>query len=447
MNATSIGKGIFFATVLVAVASFLISLSSDGAVPGERPAVFVHSPDPERFPVTLTAWLASDRVRAGEAFWIEYELRNGAALAARDTRLEPLSGSDWSVTGWEERSVDRWVAQPPDFAPRVNLVPGEVRRFRARAVIAHGGSIQLQTAYSHTWGGLEQERSHNVAVIGPLRVDSLGRSLGAALQSLITTLLLPLLLAGLAWFLPYAEAKSRGEREAREAQVAEQNAQAHQTWNLLLPYSLQISTKYYMPACSSILALQREYDRRAATGNNRAVLHALLLFMRHMRDCRDETGGIHFKHRLGEQMAGRWFKVINDILNREFPLLVREQALDVISSKESFGQFEERFTDWKTKALFADLETSFSSWCTRATATPVLGFGEYLPLFQVFRAVVQFEVNRPLEFWYQELEDSADVRTMWDKVKNRTHTEIAGWDALLSLSADYVEKIETLHKP
>jgi len=447
MNATRVGKWIFIATMVIASLSFLISWNSDGAGPSQGTPAFVHSPDPEHFPVTLTAWLAGDRIQANEPFWIEYELHNGSSLAARDTQLEPLTNSAWTITEWQEREGNAWTPRGNSFVPRVTLVPGEVRRFRAQAVITGSEAAQtLQTAYSHTWSGTEQERLHNVVVLGPIRVESWTSSFAAALQALITTLMLPMLLSGLAWFLPYAEAKSRAAKAEAEARAAEQNAQASQTWNLLLPYSLEIATKYYMPACSSILAIRREHDRHVATGSYRATFHALLLFMRHMRDCRDQIGGFHFKSRDGEKAARDWWKAINFTLNAEFPLDERDRVLDSVTSTESYSQFVARFQDWKTRDDFAKLETRFNAWCTRtAPVNNIRAFAHYLDLFEMFRAVVQFEVNRPLEYWYRELEVTKEVGDGLVAVKQLNCVEIPDWQGYVDRAGDYLAAIEKEH--
>jgi hypothetical protein len=419
---------------IFAVAALSFFLSAYFSLQRDAPAIapqFSSSTAPDRVPVVARAWLESNQVKAGQRFNINFEFQNNSVDDVHELAIESLdSGSAMRLNDcFVARDDGREVVIPDHtFPPAVTLPKGATGRFRCELTPSRAtGAYSLAAVYAFTAENPDGVRFHNAVVIGPLHVTAplleQFLAVGIPFQTVITALILPICLGLLAWYLPHLEAA----KKERDRQLAEETAQAQQTWNLLLPHSLESAQKYYLPACSAILRMQRFAK---PPGDRRKVFYTLLLLMRNMRACRDEIGGLHFKNRLGESIAASWWNAVNFLLVTTFPLEVSEAALDCFGTRESYSQFIARFENPQTQHVFRQAEDVFNGWYMRPAvgAGEIRPFRDYLPLFLMFREVLRFELNRPLQYWYGKLDDSKALEEALKGIENLGLKEIPGWE-------------------
>ncbi len=416
---------------------------------------FSTSTAPDRIPIVARAWLESNQVEEGKTFEINFEIQNNSADDIREVAIESLdSGSGMETNEWSVLRDDRWIVVPDHRFPRPVVLPkGATGRFRCQVTPKATGAYSLAAVYAFTTENPDGVRFHNAVIVGPLHVTAPGLegflAFGIPFQAVITALILPICLGMLAWYLPHLEAG----RVKRDQQVAEKTAQAQETWNLLLPHSLETGQKYYLPVGSAIMRMRRfagpPMDRRKA-------FYTLLLVMRNMRACRDDFGGLHFKNREGEYIASDWWAAISGLVARAFPLEVSEAVLDRFGTRESYSRFIERFeknpenvfNDPKAPLAFALMEGQFNEWCAGANKE-IEAFDKCLPVFLMFGAVLGFEVTRPLQHWYGQLDESGELEEALGKVQGqKSMVGILDWEdangekGLVSRTKDYVANVK-----
>jgi hypothetical protein len=405
--------------------------------------LFSSSAAPDRIPIVARAWVRSDRLEEGEPFEINFEIQNNSPGDVTDVAIESLdSGAGMKTNEWSVWRSDRWeVVRDPEFQ---RLPKGATGRFRCELTPKATGAYSLAAVYAFTTENPDGVRFHNAVIVGPLHVTAPGLegflAIGIPLQTVVTAVILPTCLVFLAFYLPY-----------RHQQVAEQTAQAQQTWNLLLPNSLETTRKYYLPVGSAIMRMRRfagpPMDRRK-------VFYAFLLVMRDMRACRDDFGGLHLKNRMGEYMATGWWAAISDLVAKAFPLEVSEAVLDRFGTRESYSQFLQRFDDPRTCLVFTKMEDKFKEWCA-GTVEGIDAFDKCLPVFLMFGAVLGFEGNRPLQHWYDgKLDESDGLEQALERVGGLKVMGISGWEdekdkggkvlttGLVSETKDYVANVK-----
>jgi hypothetical protein len=402
---------------------------------------FSSSIAPDRIPVVARAWLRSDRLVEGETFEINFEIQNNSPDDVTDVAIESLDGvSEMKADEWSVWRNDRWEGvRKPEFQ---RLPRGATGRFHCNLTAVSTGSYSLAAVYAFTTEKPDGVRFHNAVMVGPLHVTPPGLerflAYGVPIQTVITALILPLCLVLLAFYLPY-----------RHQQVAQNTAQMQQTWNLLLLQSLEAGQKYYLPVCSAIMRMKRFARSPAVSAaplDWRKAFYALLLVMRNMRACRDDFGGLHFKNREGEDIAQSWWAAISDLLAEAFPLEVSEAALDHFGTRESYSQFLKRFDDPNTCLAFVKMGDKFKEWCA-GTVKGIDAFEKCLPVFLMFAAVLLFEVNRPLRYWYGRLDEYDGLEEALGNVQVAVTAGLqwrdkAGAEGLVSSTKDYVEHVK-----
>jgi len=208
-------------------------------------------------------------------------------------------------------------------------------------------------------------------------------------------LAIPMLLVLIGWGLDQISKR----REERRDQQQEKALRA-ETWKQMLPVSHSYSAKYYLP-----LSLAAEkFVHALRTNKIRVAFFHLLQLQARMRVTRDEIGGFYFRDLRGETLAAEcWRRQSVAILGSEDSPF--QKAMSAIMAKvqtsDSYQDFEDRFSGVaNTGSGFSDVavETAwklFQGWTNNQIAV-----SEAAESLDGFIAVLDFESNRPFEYWY-----------------------------------------------
>jgi hypothetical protein len=185
---------------------------------------------------------------------------------------------------------------------------------------------------------------------------------------------------------------------ARHIQEQERAVRA-ETWKQMLPVSHNYAAKFYLPLS---LAAERFADSLKQS-NARLAFFYLLFCGRKMILTRNEIGGFYFKDLRGESLAAVCWK--NQRLaclgEEDSPLfLAVRDSMDQLEDIDSYEGFEKRFADLSGGAVEFTEDSMQQAW----TLFQVwIGTGNVAPTIQYlegFYAVLDFESNRPYEYWY-----------------------------------------------
>jgi len=226
-------------------------------------------------------------------------------------------------------------------------------------------------------------------------------------------------------------------RAAATRKLEEERAHKIATWDMMLPQAHKLAMRHYVHMQSfvrgAISSLDR-YDRAASTGGSmdpefqdlpvRAFL-CLLLFARRMQYSTDTVGGLYFKNRIGEEVVARCFyayrKLYFDtsvearsryeaIVRRISPKARVSELYDAmnapvkVTAKAGPAAVETAEFARSLRSAFEEFE---ALWIKKNQRRKVL------PVLKGFAAVMQFEMNRPYRYWYNEravLEISQEAR-------------------------------------
>jgi hypothetical protein len=352
------------------------------------------------------AWVAGNRVSVGGpvTFWIAF---------ANDSD-KPISG--FSLVAFEA----------PEFGKFGKCWEGGVpvcenqQRIVLPLTLPAGGSTTLSADLTappqvgifaptlvFQWRAASGAPIRDALTLGPIEVTSLARErmryFATRGRDLLKDIAIPLAL-----FLLGVLVQRETQRHAERGKLAEEKrTQINQIWQNLLPQSLSDAQKYYMPVLSPLLRLD-QYWPHAATdvGARNQCLYAFLLFLRRMKFLVDNIASFQFRNRAGESIAAQAYLLVR--VEVEAPARFRaedfELAMRKMKPQEDFAAFRARFEPTAppdARLLFTRLDTAFHNWIRGTPAPP---FADYLPLLRIISAVVEFEVNRPFEYWYGQRE-------------------------------------------
>lgn len=215
--------------------------------------------------------------------------------------------------------------------------------------------------------------------------------------------------------------KERLENARREAAANLEaiKAQVHQTWNQLLGKHLQDCQNHYLLALFPLRNLA-EGSRSGAT--ERSTFFYLMLSVAAMRKLSIEIGGVHFRNRRAERAFGRlwasWLNAAKRILGEVLlPLGVRR-----IDPLDDFATFSGRLAErdsrvarvpsevgdlifGEDKEVLGELERRFIKWSVEDPK----GFECARTHLEALVAILDFEINRPFQYWYEELPGVEDL--------------------------------------
>jgi F0F1-type ATP synthase membrane subunit b/b' len=204
--------------------------------------------------------------------------------------------------------------------------------------------------------------------------------------------------------------------DQQRQQLERERQQLLQTWNNMLPISHEDATKYYMPLGSAVRSTLESFER-CLTGLDKVppdlpfgsphTKHALYYFLVTMRRCRciaDERGGFYFKDRLGEKLTALCVEKLGALYIHDSDDAAEKtsELLGGISPQEKLGAFVPKLNESLSKVTsnppVKDTQfivyQHFFAWLF----TPE--FRESIPLLKALTAILDFEMNKPYEYWY-----------------------------------------------
>ncbi|HEV3036736.1 MAG TPA: hypothetical protein VHA33_03020 [Candidatus Angelobacter sp.] len=228
----------------------------------------------------------------------------------------------------------------------------------------------------------------------------------------IKTFAIPATLALLGYLL---NRRAKKREEAKADADKEQGIRA-EIWKQMLPTSHELASKYYMPISREIEHTARNLSKYAIAmygdvekvvlakeAADRAFFYALSLEKR-MIHTRQKIGGFIFKDLRGEELAiSGWLEYKRlQVGDPDSPndILFRSSA-SRLKYDETFESFCKRFSAPITSPnpFKPEIEVSwriFRRWLEEKRA--VLASIFYL---RVFGAIIDYELNRPYQYWYQ----------------------------------------------
>ncbi|MGA7220056.1 MAG: hypothetical protein WBX38_17200 [Candidatus Sulfotelmatobacter sp.] len=200
------------------------------------------------------------------------------------------------------------------------------------------------------------------------------------------------------------------EHELQQAATQHSNdvdqAVRSETWKQMLLISHGYAAKCYLPL--SLAASRLAANLRSLTtpdGDERIAFFYVLLCGKEMMNTRQETGGFYFKDLRGETLAAEcWRKQRDQLIGEKeessFSLAIRN-AIELVSCGQTYAAFKRRFESVNAQPVsfhHADIQAAwllFKNWLANAQA--VIDVAGYL---EGFSAVLDYESNRPYEYWY-----------------------------------------------
>jgi len=380
--------------------------------------------------VDVYAGLSQSRVEVGKPvrFWLT--IHNRTALPITNVSLEPagLSGFQISTRCWRPAQGSKSCIPPEAPVRGASTSPASpddllVRSLAPCQTLSIWGEFsasehqEKQTLFvTLRWVSHDQHPSQYAVPLGAIAADAASdkaKERWAFVVAFYKDLGIPLLLVLLA----YLVKKWEEGREHRRQKAESDRQQLLQTWNQMLPVSHKDATKYNMPFNSALggavghfKACLKAQDAgnpapSMADGTVKNAFYYFLLSLRRYRSLYDDRGGFYFKDRTGERITAY-------CLDRMFALYVRQEAglfeitsraISTLQPHEKAGVFMPRLEACLANAATTPIENDlycayegFLAWI------PTDEFRQVVPLLDALNQVLDFEINKPYEFWYPQ---------------------------------------------
>jgi hypothetical protein len=224
------------------------------------------------------------------------------------------------------------------------------------------------------------------------------------ISDLVKILGIPLALAVIGYLLSQLgkqqQEQAEREREARKEELEQTRSLRAETWKQMLPVSHEYAAKYYLPLSSAsdrlALALSRPQPALA--------FFYLLNLMRIMAVTKRAIGGFYFKDIRGERLAAAaWFRSMSTLMGDADTQL--SQALNAcgvaLDPDDNYGAFVQKAgMNPDTPASFRDPQVNHAWLLFSHALTDKSAMETAVRYLNAFSAVIDFESNRPFEFWY-----------------------------------------------
>jgi hypothetical protein len=268
---------------------------------------------------------------------------------------------------------------------------------------------ELQTILAVVgWKTGDSQESELVVPIGQSIVESRRGRIWRGLKDTLKDFGLPLVLLGLGWGFQRWDRK----REQRKQEEDKRRTHLAETWNLMLPISHDLMTKHYMPlagaARGALEYLERyQQDKNAAASlqTARRAFFCSSYFERRLREIFYSIGGFHFKSRVGEELAVACLHRYQKLYYGDGEGVRRDhgRALKHVELSETFDSFFAKLDGSPDidKSITDDLKQSwddFECWLQTDRCREALVYLKGLGV------LVEYEMNRPYEYWYGRAE-------------------------------------------
>jgi hypothetical protein len=191
--------------------------------------------------------------------------------------------------------------------------------------------------------------------------------------------------------------------------------EVRETWNELFPRAHENAVKHLFPVLTSIQAFKREIEDDVAKGHAKpsplSIYHLLRLF-RSWWDNIVEGGGIFFADRRGEDVVGALWSCVRKECDAKLGAMERWALMDRISKSDTLTSFLTKVSepplDWDERgqrrvSTYEQVERTLGAWMREPD------FRLECELLGVLAAVIQYEVNRLYERWYERSEAPDDT--------------------------------------
>ncbi len=173
-----------------------------------------------------------------------------------------------------------------------------------------------------------------------------------------------------------------------------------------------------------------------------------MLFEARVRKTTLCVGGFYFKNRIGEKIVSRCYLRYRQLFYRQDPedQKLMEQVRDHVTANMDWKDFNVAWT--ANQAIFDKWWEKFQAWMANPNGYPVA-----VHFLSAFRSVLEYEVNRPYEYWYGEMQPlqidaKADeaIRGDWPEITDPAERAVfrASVAAYLNANKKKVEAIEAI---
>lgn len=287
------------------------------------------------------------------------------------------------------------------------------------------------------WKDAAGHTSSIAAPVGPISIRSRLEKWIEARAALLQSLALPLaifILGGIfsvaKYFSDRAD-KEADDKRASKAQAAnDRREQLTQTWNRMLPASHRLALRYYVPMSAAVyetLYWLHEADPANATATAtpaapvdksgspapaatttdaskppqwdeaklKRAFYGLMLFEKRVRNTTVRAGGFYFKDRTGEKIVQRCYLRYRQSFYRKYSAEQEavEKVRDLCTVNMDLKDFNAEWAASQTE--FNAVWEKFKEWTTKSDGYPQAG-----KILTAFRAILDYEANRPYEYWY-----------------------------------------------
>jgi len=372
----------------------------------------------------LQGGLAHQAVSVSESipFWVT--IKNNSACSASDLRLLAIYPGGLRLEELCSSSVSglRCSRPNPETGGRITetLSPGQT--VTTTGTISVTGPTRTLISLIIAWRSGDGWASQSSLAVGEVEAQSALAKFASSAYQLLEKFALPLVVVAVTWAFGVISQR-RDQRRQEQERV---RAMREETLKQMLPESHRLATKFYMPLAGAIRGALEEIERylgeedqgRKDQRGHSAFWYALLVGRR-MKQLAADVGGFYLKDRVGEVLVwacwGKWRKSYpgdTENVQRRY-----SEVLDQLSVHESFAVFLTKLDDKeKTGELFRQGYSDFLAWLKSQR-----GEGTALRFLRALDAVLEFEMNRPYEYWYDHEEkiqiDSRDRQFLLDLAK------------------------------
>src|ERR1700734_472195 len=382
--------------------------------------------------VSLSASISSHVIREDELLPFVITIRNKS-----DAKSGSAIGSItlWKLPDSYKLDDSQQICVVPPLPPRTDPCETSQVFFAAHSLIASSlapGAIVTVQGYLKptalhkastltaivTWNVVSSDKAREVVTMSSSQGVNLGENQVVAsswfarlsLDELLKILAVPalLLLIGAVITGAVNSINVWREKRAATAQAAidaarhiqeQERAVRAETWKQMLPISHNYAAKFYLPLS---LAAER-FAESLKQSNARLAFFYLLFCGRKMILTRNEIGGFYFKDLRGESLAAVCWK--NQRLaclgEEDSPLfLAVRDSMDQLEDIDSYEGFEKRFADVSGGVVEFAEDSMQQAWRLFQAGIGTGNVALTIQYLEGFYAVLEFESNRPYEYWY-----------------------------------------------
>ena len=309
----------------------------------------------------------------------------------------------------------------PDFTLAQGLRPGQSVTVQGKLDALESHDAQNIEAVV-SWSSPAGVRSQTIVALGQSIIESGWERFGKGVYEFIKDFALPILLLALTllfgWWDKQRESARKDADEQRErARKSAEEVRTWQaeTWKQMLPISHRLATKHYTrigaslrDALDSIEVCLEEKDPAKREPSEREALYNILLLGRQVEEMGNQVGGLFFKDRVGEKLAAQcWGDALEEFFGPTTgsDRINYQQSIDACPANgDGKAALIDKFKSGPAQAAPALDQAVWDTWVYFQKRYPLAAGKGAASLLRGFRAVLEYEMNRPYEHWYRRAE-------------------------------------------